>query len=140
MKERSKVSLLAQTLRELIKASGINQKDWAKILSVSPAAISQWLNDKTLPRPMHIWTMVSIVSGRKDTTSAIEHFYEMVEVPAKQVTPHYNKIKKSIGHYIAHYHFLWVHQEIRKIVSRKTFRENVRIRLKIADFLLDLSR
>jgi len=140
MKKRMTVSLLAQTLKELIKASGKSRTDWTFILQVSPAALSQWLSDKTLPSPKHIKSFVDVVRRLDGAGPAIERFYEMAELPAREVTPHYEKITKNIDHYIAEQHFRPLHQRVDAMVYRCTLRENEENWRKIAEFFTTLSK
>src|SRR5207244_2263066 len=59
---KSERSRFAEMLLRLIDETNLfTRAEWAEILDVSEAAISQWVNDKTLPRPELLRMIVDTV-------------------------------------------------------------------------------
>lgn len=98
----SKLSAFAQILNRLIDQTGVfTRSGWATFLNVSEAAISQWLHDKTLPRPE---TLRMIRGALYDTDGVphetLEEFERLLQHPAEDVTPHAERMGRSVGDYL----------------------------------------
>src|SRR5215510_3181024 len=50
-KEEQRSPFATALARLLDETKLLTRQQWAELLDVSPAAISQWVNDKTIPRP-----------------------------------------------------------------------------------------
>jgi transcriptional regulator with XRE-family HTH domain len=96
-------SKFASLLRRMLDESGIfNRSDWATYLGVSEPAISQWLNDHTLPKAEHlrkiIWTL-----RNKDAVpkTLVTEYEEMLQIPASEISiKHYIRIGNTLGDYV----------------------------------------
>jgi transcriptional regulator with XRE-family HTH domain len=96
-------SQFAFTLTLLMDGSKLcERKQWAEILGVSEAAISQWLNDKTLPSPEFVRMILSTVkrNANRVPKGIIEQFERTASKPAADVTPFGRRVGRSIDAYI----------------------------------------
>ncbi len=94
----------ANALRHLLDGTGIySRAEWAELLGVSPPAISQWLNDVTLPRPEILRMIVDVINESDhapEAASFVRRFKRMAMKPGHQVSPHGERLGKSANHYI----------------------------------------
>src|SRR4051794_6485564 len=76
-------------LSELIDGTKIfKRREWAIILGVSPAAISQWLSGTTIPRADILRTVVDILDGHDRLPEGLlERFWSMSKRPVSEVAP-----------------------------------------------------
>lgn len=96
------VSLFASALRNLLDDARLySRSSWAEILDVSEAAVSQWVNDKTLPRPE---TLRSIrrIAGESDGVDKgiLNTFDQVVSLPALEASPVAKRLNGSLAHYM----------------------------------------
>jgi predicted transcriptional regulator len=83
-------SQFATALTLLIDESKLcERKQWAEILGVTEAAISQWVNDKTLPRPEFLSMILNTIkrNANRVPKGIIEEFDHIAGKPAAEVTP-----------------------------------------------------
>ena len=95
-------SVLARAISELLRGSGLyTLEEWGEILGVSQPAISQWLHDKTLPRP-ELLRMIRRVVGndQKVSQQILFSFDTLLSRPAKEISPHAAKIGETLAHYL----------------------------------------
>src|SRR5438046_3016990 len=93
------MSELSDVLRDMLRVS--TQEEWARILRVTPSAISQWQNDKTVPQPEHLRTIVDLLI--EDTRVEDKLFYrldDLIQRPATEISPHGARIGPTLGHYL----------------------------------------
>jgi hypothetical protein len=95
-------SPFAKSLRALLDESGVlARREWAQVLRVSTAAISQWVNDRTIPEPENLRSIVRIVSSSDRTRpELLERFNEVISAPAGQVSPHGLRAGRSFADYM----------------------------------------
>ena len=96
-------SQFATALASLMDESDLfSRQEWADILGISDAAISQWLNDKTLPSPEFLRAIVSTVrrNSNKLPHWILTEFDKMASKSASEVSPFGARIGKSVYEYL----------------------------------------
>jgi predicted transcriptional regulator len=87
-------------LREMLdQATGFSREEWAKILQVTPPAISQWLSDKTVPKALTLRSIVDVVK-RYSAEGILNKFDSIANQPAEAVSSHSNRMSPTIAHYM----------------------------------------
>ncbi len=97
------LSEFARVLLKIIdEAHLFKRREWASILSVSGAAISQWVNDRTFPRPEVLRLLVSVVRRHSNRISpaTLSSFEVMMSKSALEVSPAFHQ---TIGDSVASY-------------------------------------
>ncbi len=103
MKSESQVvSDFAASLRRLLDETGIfDRREWSRFLNVSGAAISQWLTDKTIPRPETLRMIVELVRSNKNAPrEPLQQFDAMSANPSLEVSPHGRRMGESVRSYL----------------------------------------
>lgn len=102
--EVKKSNPLASALRSVFDDSRLlSRKDWATLLGVTPAAISLWVNGRTLPRADHLSAAWDFVSSRSGVPkSVLEHFQHVAALPARKATPFASRFRgePTVAHYM----------------------------------------
>ncbi len=95
-------SLFATVLGNLINQTAIfSRSEWATALGVTTAAISQWLNDKTVPRARTLRSLIDIVRRYRGADDFhLQAFFNIVDHPAHTVSPHGDRLGASVGRYL----------------------------------------
>ena len=95
-------SEFAQLLRRLLDDTGIfNRSEWAEFLSVSTAAISQWVNDNTVPRPELLRMIVDLVRSVDNAPQGLlQEFETMAARPSEVVSPNGKRFGESVSAYL----------------------------------------
>lgn len=89
-KDRSLVAVGFDSL--LGKTNVLSRAQWAEFLHISESAISQWVSDKTLPRPEHLRKIIRFLQDSDDVPEEpMRRFFEVSALPAQQVTPLYKR-------------------------------------------------
>jgi hypothetical protein len=79
----------------------LTRQQWAELLDVTPAAISQWVNDKTIPRPEVLRMLIdAIEESSAPPAQILTEFRAISRRPATEVSPHGERLGTSVGHYI----------------------------------------
>jgi hypothetical protein len=79
----------------------MTRQQWAELLDVSPAAISQWVNDKTIPRPEVLRMIIDALEEDPDLAARVlGEFKEISRRPSAEVSPNGDRMSPSIGHYV----------------------------------------
>jgi hypothetical protein len=96
------ISDFARVLRGLLDETGVFSRDeWARVLVVSPAAISQWVNDHTIPRASLLRSILDVVKRHcGDRHPALLKFFDTARRPADAVSPHGTRMRPTVGHYL----------------------------------------
>jgi transcriptional regulator with XRE-family HTH domain len=98
------LSAFASALRKLLDSQKdrLSHAHWADVLGVSPAAVSQWLSDKTVPSPEYLRDILSVVERDDGQPSrrALEEFQKLAVVPADQVSSLGYRFGESIADYL----------------------------------------
>jgi transcriptional regulator with XRE-family HTH domain len=97
---KKKLSLFASRLAVLLDCAGsFSRQDWAEILGVTPSAVSQWLQDDTIPRASTLRRIVE-VAERHCEGDALEKFREILSMPSTKVSPRGKKMAPTVAHYM----------------------------------------
>ena len=94
-------SPFAAALESAFDDTGLfTRKEWAKFLGVKEVSISDWVNDRNLPRPSHLSTMLLTLEGSSDVKEApLEAFKAMAARPATEVSPHGKRMLPTVMEY-----------------------------------------
>lgn len=97
-----KTSEFASLLRQLLDETDIFvRSEWAAFLNVSEAAISQWVNDKTVPRPELLRMIVQLVMSKDDAPhNLLQEFEAMASRSANEVSPNWRRFGQSVCAYM----------------------------------------
>lgn len=102
--ESQNISEFARVLGRLMDESGVfkGRGEWAEFLNVSQSAISQWLNDVTVPRPELLRMIVDLVrSVDAPAREPLQEFERMAARPAAEVSArHGKKFGESVNAYL----------------------------------------
>ena len=104
-KSRKQRSEFATVLSRLLDNTQIfTRNEWSEELSVTSPAISQWVNDKTLPRPEVLRKIVGLVKARGTPQVALilREFQTMAQKPSSEVSKLFNR-SHSKGDSISEY-------------------------------------
>jgi transcriptional regulator with XRE-family HTH domain len=95
-------SLFARSLSRMLQESGLyTLVQWGEILGVSQSAISQWLSDKTLPRPEPLRMIRSVLEDHAGVPIDIfADFEELLDRPATEISQHGSKMGPTLAHYL----------------------------------------
>lgn len=95
-------SLLAQLLAELLDTTDLfSRLQWAEFLGVSEAAISQWVNDKTLPRPEVLQMIVDVIKASTGVPRTVVNELDRVSrLPSNEITPFGSRLGPTLQHYL----------------------------------------
>jgi hypothetical protein len=99
----SKRSQFAQALVGLLDDTGFyTREEWAKFLRISTSAISQWVNDKTLPRADLLAMLLDILRlrGADPAEEALKRFDRIAALPAAEVSPLGARMAPNVASYI----------------------------------------
>src|SRR5436190_3031343 len=97
-----KKSKLARMLLRIFDETNLySREQWAEILDVSEAAISQWVNDRTIPRPEILRMVVDTIEQDSAVPHALlDDFRALAVLPAAKISPHAPRIGKTLGEYL----------------------------------------
>ena len=95
-------SLFAQALRGLLDDTQLfSRKDWADLLGVKQAAISQWVHDITIPRPDHLYVIFdTLKSSDLQDEERLTIFREISNRPSISVSPRGKRMLPTIWEYM----------------------------------------
>lgn len=101
MKSRS-YSDFARALKGLLDETGVfSRKQWAELLDVSQSAISQWVNDRSIPQPELLRMVIDVL---KDTDGVprniLEDFQVIATASSRSVSPHGHRFGRSVADYL----------------------------------------
>lgn len=99
----SQHSPLARTLKALLDDTNMFKRDdWAVFLGVTPGALSQWVSDRTIPRPSTLRMLVGLLRERAGVSpKPLQDFTELLSKPSSVVSPkHANKIGRTLQDYL----------------------------------------
>ncbi len=98
-----KRSRFAQALVGLLDDAGFyTREEWAEFLRISPSAISQWVNDKTLPRADLLAMVLDLLRlrGGEKAKEALKRFDHVAALPAVRVSPLGTRMVPNVGYYM----------------------------------------
>lgn len=95
-------SLFADALARLLdRTEMFSRKEWAAALGVTPAAISQWVNDKTLPRAQTVRGVLDLVRRHSGADCiAVRDFMKLNALRAKAISPLGERMGPTMTHYL----------------------------------------
>lgn len=97
-------SRLATVLTGLLDDTNLfSREQWAEILNVSMPALSQWVNDQTIPRALVLWSLIRIVTERAkggQFSEPYKAYLAIADLPGPEISPHGERIGKSLKHYM----------------------------------------
>lgn len=95
-------SEFAESLRALLDDTGLfTRQRWARHLHVTPGAISQWVHDRSVPRPETLWNILHLLSDPTPENAPLVHrFYRMAEKSAEQVSPRAESFGPTVADYL----------------------------------------
>lgn len=95
-------SAFAMALRSLLdEHPTMKRAQWAEVLAVSEAAISQWVNDAAIPKAENLRAIMNtLLADRRVPAPLLEAFEELLRRPSTDVTPNGERMKPTIAHYM----------------------------------------
>jgi hypothetical protein len=100
-KDDQRSPFAAALVRLLDDTKLLTRQQWAELLDVSPAAISQWVNDKTIPRPEVLRMIIDALEENPDFAALVlAEFKQISRRPSAEVSPNGERMSPSIGHYV----------------------------------------
>lgn len=96
-------SIFAVALQSLLDDTNYySRTEWAKFLGISTPAISQWVNDKTLPRPDLIRMILDVLGAteNKNTTIIVSNFQDLMDEPSENISPLGARLGFSLKDYL----------------------------------------
>lgn len=110
-------SPFAETLKSLLDETNLfDRAGWADYLLISAAAISQWLHDKTVPRPDLLY-MIHDTLTMSDGVSPqqLRAFKTMAERPATDVSPLGSRMTPTVWEYMMATSYRTIGQRLQKL-------------------------
>jgi transcriptional regulator with XRE-family HTH domain len=100
--EKKTFSAFALALRSLLDDHGIMRRsEWAEVLGVSEAAISQWVNDAAIPKAENLRAIINTaINDRRVPAAFLDSFEELLRRPSIAVTPNGDRMKPTLAHYL----------------------------------------
>lgn len=96
-----KISPFASALKVLLDETGIfDRAEWSSLLGVSQGAISQWVNDKTIPRPEILDMIYDTLVVSDIEISHLKGFNDMSKRPANEVSPNGVRMLPTVWEYM----------------------------------------
>jgi hypothetical protein len=93
-------SEFAAALRKILDGPvGFSRSDWARILWVTPAAISHWLADRTLPRAEILRSIVDTIRNY-GSAEAMANFETLAGKRAETISPLGARMEPTVAHYM----------------------------------------
>lgn len=86
--------------RVLDKTGLFSRAQWAEYLDVSEADISQWLDDKTIPRSDILFVTLDTLSGSDVPQESVSEFRTMAEKLSTEVSPNGEQMLPSVSEYM----------------------------------------
>src|SRR3712207_1433798 len=95
-------SIFAAVIKALLDETNLfNRREWAEFLGVTESAISQWVGDKTIPRPDLLYMIVDVLEQSTDIPEApLESFKDMARRVATEVSPHGRRMLPTVWAYM----------------------------------------
>lgn len=97
------MSLFGQMLQKLFDNTEVfTRTEWARFLGIPESSISEWMNDKSIPRSDLLFMMVDFLRN----TDGIPHeilleFENMSKLPSRDVSPLADYIGNTVSEYMS---------------------------------------
>jgi transcriptional regulator with XRE-family HTH domain len=119
-RSKAERSEFAKVLSRLLDETGVHtREEWQELLQVTQPALSQWVNDRNLPRPEILRAIVAEVrnSNSEHASPIITIFEEMSAKPASEVSPLFER-RAYRGMTVANYLLIPVWRQLQEQVGR----------------------
>ncbi|WP_034387946.1 hypothetical protein [Hellea balneolensis] len=116
------ISIFARSLKKLLDDTNyFSRNQWADFLTISTPAISQWVNDKTLPRADLVLMIVDVLKQNpdKNTIAVIEEFESLYGLPCEDISPFGSRMGKTLSEYLADGSFFRFGRELRGLTPEQ---------------------
>lgn len=92
----------ATAIRSLLDDTNLfTRAQWATFLGLSEAALSQWVHDKTIPRPAVLWMMLGVLQESDDVRrEPLDAFFALLDIPSGELSRHSSRIGTTLGQYL----------------------------------------
>jgi hypothetical protein len=102
MNVKNNKSAFALSLTELLDNTNLfDRREWSEVLGVTEPAISQWVGDKTIPRPDNLHMIVITLERSSGVNRApLRSFKSMAQLKATEVSPHGKRMLPSVWEYM----------------------------------------
>src|ERR1041384_488175 len=97
----SDMGRFATAIRSLLDDTNLfTRAQWATFLGLSEAALSQWVHDKTIPRPAVLWMMLGVLQEGDDVRrEPLDAFFALLDIPSGELSRHSSRIGTTLGQY-----------------------------------------
>jgi tetratricopeptide (TPR) repeat protein/transcriptional regulator with XRE-family HTH domain len=115
------LSPFAQAVRRLLDDTAyFTRPEWARFLGVSPPALSQWVNDKTLPRADLLRVILDVLRSSADIPpEPLAEFDRIASRPAQEVSPLGRRMLPTVNEYLNRSTFVRLGNELRKLLPEQ---------------------
>jgi hypothetical protein len=111
-----RTSAFAEALKRLLDDTNFHSRsEWSSVLGVSAPALSQWVNDKTIPRPDLLRILLNLLRtrGGEDAGKHLEAFDALLDLPAESISPIGSRLGSNLRSYLANRSLLDVARSLR---------------------------
>jgi transcriptional regulator with XRE-family HTH domain/energy-coupling factor transporter ATP-binding protein EcfA2 len=114
-------SAFATGLQRLLDETGrFTRAEWARYLGVSTSALSQWVNDKTVPRADLLRIILDVLRRSAGVPSEpMAAFEDLMEQPAEEITPLGTRMAPSVAEYLKRSTHATLAQDLRMLPPDK---------------------
>jgi hypothetical protein len=113
-----KASPFAATLARLLDKTGFYSRgEWARFLGVTPSALSQWVNDRTVPRADLLRMIVDLLRtrGGEKAAAVLAVFDDLARKPATDVSPLGSRMSPTVHQYLSASSFIGLGRALRAL-------------------------
>lgn len=95
----------------------LKRAEWSLVLGISQPAISQWVNDKTVPRADVIRMIVDVVQtfGCGRGREALRLFEALLDEPSDSISPLGRRLVPNLRSYLSHHSYIEIARNLRSI-------------------------
>lgn len=113
----NKLSPFALALRRLLDDTAyFTRAEWARFLGVSESALSQWVNDKTIPRADLLRVILDVLrSSANIPPEPLTEFDKISNYPAEEVSPLGSRMVPTVSDYIRKSTFVRLGNDLRRL-------------------------
>jgi transcriptional regulator with XRE-family HTH domain len=115
------LSPFARAIRRLLDDTDyFTRSEWARFLGVSTSALSQWANDKTVPRADLLRIILDVLrSSAGVPPEPLADFDQIARRPAHEVSPLGSRMLPTISDYLGRSTFLRLGNELRGLTAKQ---------------------
>jgi transcriptional regulator with XRE-family HTH domain len=110
-------SEFAIALARLLDETGyFSRSEWARFLDVSESALSQWVNDRTIPRADLLRMILDALRAAKGVPAGpLEAFEQLMRKPAEEISPLGTRMLPTVAEYLRKTTLREFGRELRKL-------------------------